>query len=264
MRNKLLCLAVLMAALTGACATETKSDAEPKEKMKVAALTISSPENGASIKGNVVDLEIKVTGINIVKADGDTSGKSGHFHVFIDRDPVAVGEVIPKEAGIVHSADNPIRITGLTKGEHEFTVVVGDGAHKRIALPDDAEPAATVEVDVEGPSVDASAPAELAAGQELTIEVKVDGVTLVGADADQGPAGTTGHLHVLVDPAAAPAADGKAIAKDERNIHTTSTSIKIPAALLTPGEHTIWVVLGDKTHVPFGPLVADKITVTVK
>lgn len=257
-----LLIVAISVLLLGACA-QNETDA-PDESVETSALEILEPNDGAKIKGNVVDLKVEVTGIEIVKADGDTSGDTGHFHVFIDRESVDVGEVIPREAGIVHSVDNPIRITGLSKGRHTFTVVVGDGAHNRIALPNDDEAEATVTVEVQGPTVDATAPSEIAAGQDLTIEVTVDGVTLVAADKDQGSEGTTGHLHVLIDPATAPAANGQPIPKDEKNIHTTETTIKILSSVLPTGEHTIWVVLGNKTHVPFSPLVLDKITITVK
>lgn len=84
------------------------------------------------VEGDTAVLTMKVGGVTIVAADGDTSGNSGHYHVFIDREPVKEGEVIPKEAGIVHSADNPIRVPGLSPGEHELTVVLGDGNHTRI------------------------------------------------------------------------------------------------------------------------------------
>lgn len=84
------------------------------------------------VEGDTAVLTMKVGGVTIVAADGDTSGKSGHFHVFIDREPVKEGEPIAKEDGIVHSAENPIRVPGLTPGEHELTVVLGDGNHTRI------------------------------------------------------------------------------------------------------------------------------------
>ncbi|MGH9194710.1 MAG: DUF4399 domain-containing protein, partial [Acidimicrobiia bacterium] len=95
-------------------------------------IEIESPDQGALIKGNVVPLRVNAEGISIVKADGDTSGKTGHFHIFIDREPTEVGQVIPKEAGIVHSADNPVTLAGLTKGEHRLVAVLGDGAHTRL------------------------------------------------------------------------------------------------------------------------------------
>ncbi|HUR48997.1 MAG TPA: DUF4399 domain-containing protein [Acidimicrobiales bacterium] len=86
----------------------------------------------AKVEGNTAVLTMKVGGVTIVAANGDTSGKSGHYHAFIDREPVKEGQAIPKEDGIVHSADNPIRIPGLSPGKHEITVVLGDGNHTRI------------------------------------------------------------------------------------------------------------------------------------
>ena len=254
----------ICAVLLCACTQQDQDKDEPKKTEDPAALQILEPADEATIEGNVVELKLEVDGLEIVKADGDTSGKTGHFHVFIDRDAVAVGETIPKEAGIIHSTSNPIKVTGLSKGSHELTVVVGDGTHKRIGLAGDEDASASVNVEVEGPSVDASAPTELTLGQDLTIEVKVDGVSILAADKDEGAAGTTGHLHAFIDPAEDPAADGKPIPKDATHIHTTETSIKVAAALLTAGEHTIWIVLGDKSHIPYGPLVADKVTFTVK
>src|SRR4051794_40004775 len=72
----------------------------------------------STVAGNVVTIPVTVKGIKIVKADGDTSGKTGHFHVFIDRRPLKPGATIPKLRGIVHTADNPIKLYGLTPGTH--------------------------------------------------------------------------------------------------------------------------------------------------
>ena len=96
------------------------------------------------VEGDTAVLTMKVSGITIVAADGDTSGKSGHFHVFVDREPVKEGETIPKVDGIVHSADNPIRIPGLSPGEHDITVVLGDGNHTRIHAEVEAETMVTI------------------------------------------------------------------------------------------------------------------------
>lgn len=217
-------------------------------------LSILSPATGTTIKGNVVSLALDVTGLEIKKADADTSGKSGHFHVFIDREPVAAGVTIPKEAGIVHSADNPVKIPGLSVGQHTFKVVVGNGAHARIG-----DVVAETSVTVAGPSIDASAAPTAKAGEAITVAVKASGVTLIAAPDDKGPAGTTGHLHLFID--RDPTAAGQAIPKEDGIIHTAETTVTVPG--LTAGEHTIWVVLGDATHTPFNPQVADKVTITV-
>lgn len=98
----------------------------------------------AKVEGTTARVTMKYSGFTIVAADGDTSGNSGHFHVFIDREPVKQGETIPQETGIIHSAANPIEIPGLTSGEHKLTVVLGDGNHVRIR--GDLEDEVTVKV----------------------------------------------------------------------------------------------------------------------
>jgi hypothetical protein len=217
------------------------------------SLSISSPSPGTSVRGNVVDLKVSVSGIEIIKANDDTSGKTGHYHVFIDRDPLPVGQSIPKEAGIVHSADSPIKITGLSVGEHRFIVVLGDGKHIRLGRVQ-----ARTTVTVEGPSVDAKAPTRASTGQPVTVEVAVQGVRLLKAADDPGTGGT-GHLHLFID--REPTPPGQSIPTQEGIIHTAETKVEVPD--LAAGDHTIWVVLGDKAHVPFDPPVMDKVVVTV-
>jgi hypothetical protein len=248
-------LILILAALTlfaGACAgdsdvsTTDDDDAGP-------TLSIVSPKPDAHIEGNTVLLELETTGIAIKGADGDTSGSSGHFHIFIDTDPVAAGAVIPKTPQVVHSADNPVAIPGLTIGDHTLRVVLGDGAHNRIG---DVEESVSVHVD--GPELDAKAPATLAAGQPLTIDVTLAGVTLVKADGDTS--GKTGHLHAFVD--VPPVDPGEAIpVGNPAIIHSATSPITVTG--LTPGEHTIWIVLGDGAHTAFTKPVRDKVVVNV-
>jgi hypothetical protein len=246
-RKALMLILAALALLAAACGDTARTTAQNGP-----SLTISSPRTGSITQGNVVRLDLEATGIDIVKADGDTSGKTGHYHVFIDREPVAAGALIERAAGIVHSADDPVVLTGLSVGYHTFTVVLGDGGHRRIG-----NASARTQVEVKGPSVDATAPATSAAGQPLSVDVTVQGVTLIAADGDVS--GKTGHLHVFVD--RDPTTAGQAIPKEAGIIHTAATPITVEG--LTTGEHTIWVVLGDGVHVPFAPMVADKLTVTV-
>jgi len=248
--NRMRHAGLVLAAL--AIATAACGDSKDATPSTAPTLRIVSPAAGTTVRGNVVTLDLVVNGVSIVKADGDTSGRTGHFHVFIDREPVAAGAVIPKEPGIVHSADDPLTIPGLRIGEHRFVVVLGNGAHQRIG---DAK--AEVTVKVGGPSVDASAPATVKAGEAVPVQIAVEGVTLVKADGDTS--GTTGHLHLFIDQA--PTAAGQVIPKIDGIIHTAETTVSIPG--LAAGEHVIWVVLGDGNHMPFTPAVADKIIVTV-
>jgi hypothetical protein len=251
LKVRALAMLVVLAFVGTACAGVQKDEAED-QTAAAPSLTLGA----ASVEGNVATLPVTLKDFEIVKADGDTSGKTGHFHVFIDRDPIAVGEVIPKEKGIVHSADNPIKVWGLKPGHHEFTVVLGDGTHKRI----DAGAEDSTELDVKGASVWGTVPATAMKGDDVTVELESKGVEIVKADGDMS--GKTGHYHVLVDPATPPKA-GMTIpeAKEGSVYHTTESSVTISD--LAVGEHTIWIVLGDGTHMAFDPPVMDKKTVTV-
>jgi hypothetical protein len=261
LRLRTLVLVAVLAIVGASCATadDTGSEATdtPAETDASGESSLAFGDVEESVEGNVVTLpvELDVEGFEIVKADGDDSGDTGHFHVFIDSDPVAEGETIPVKKGeIVHSADNPIKVWGLEPGEHEFTIVVGDGTHQRIL--GDLEDSATV--DVKGPGVHGTPTVD---GSDVTVDLDSEGVEIVKAD---GEASTeSGHYHVLVDPASPPEA-GKVIpeANDETIFHSAEDSVTIPD--LEKGEHIIWVVLGNGTHMAFDPPVMDKLTVTVE
>ena len=241
--------------LAGACggddsenvADTTTTSRETNTGDRPSSVTILSPEDGAEVRGNVVPLELDADGVTIVKADGDDSGRTGHYHVFVDKEPLAPGAEIPKESGILHSADDPVQVTGLSVGRHRLTVVLGNGQHVRLG---DAE--AQISVDVKGPSIDASAPSTARAGSPVKVETEAEGVQIqMGGN----------HLHLFVDrgptPAGAPIPVG-----DPAIIHTPQLTTEIPN--LPPGEHVITVVVGDAGHVPFDPPVLDKVTVTVQ
>jgi len=247
--------------VSGACGSSSKSSTPSNSPTTTSVSSQASGQQSlslvtplpASVKGNVVTLDLKADGVTIVKPDGDTSGKTAHYHVFIDRDPTAAGQGIPKEAGIIHTADNPVTLAGMTTGSHRIVVVLGDGNHTRLGT---SQVEGTVKV--EGPSVQASAPAPAPQGQDVKITAQVDGVQLVAPDGDTS--GKTGHLHFFVDRPPTPA--GQPIPKEAGIIHTADTTATLPG--LTPGEHTVWIVVGDGAHVPLNPPVEAKVTFTVQ
>lgn len=106
----------------------------------------------------------------------------------------------------------------------------------------------------------------------FTVKFGIEGMALKPAG-DHTP--HTGHHHLLVDVDKAPVADmplpaslmpqaGTALPDGPQVLHfgkaQTETSIT-----LTPGKHTLQLILGDQFHVPFKPsVVSQKITVEVK
>ena len=71
----------------------------------------------------------------------------------------------------------------------------------------------------------------------------------------------TGHHHLLIDKDELPAMD-KPMGGDVIHFGGGQTETTVT---LEPGEHTLQLILGDKSHVPHNPaVVSEKITVIVK
>ena len=74
----------------------------------------------------------------------------------------------------------------------------------------------------------------------------------------------TGHHHLIVDTTLSPDELKEPIASDAKHIHfgggQTETMVTLP-----PGRHTLQLVLGDWSHIPFNPpIMSPVVTVTVK
>jgi len=72
----------------------------------------------------------------------------------------------------------------------------------------------------------------------------------------------TGHHHLIVD---APLPDvGKTIPTDDKHLHFGGGQTET-VLTLSPGQHTLQLLLGDYLHIPHTPpIVSEKITITVK
>jgi len=74
----------------------------------------------------------------------------------------------------------------------------------------------------------------------------------------------TGHHHLLIDTSLTPEQAKEPLPADDHHLHfgggQTETTLTLP-----PGRHTLQLVLGDWSHVPFNPpIVSPVITVDVK
>jgi Domain of unknown function (DUF4399) len=74
----------------------------------------------------------------------------------------------------------------------------------------------------------------------------------------------TGHHHLVIDATLSPEELKQPIPSDAKHVHfgggQTETMVTLP-----PGRHTLQLVLGDWTHIPFNPpIMSPVITVTVK
>lgn len=217
------------------------------EDLKIAGL----PEDGR-LAGNVAKVELSGAGVKIVEPDGDTSGQTGHYVVFVNREPVALGAKIPTERGVIETTEGEVTIPGFTAGPHTFSLVLADGAHRRMGTK-----AATASFTVTSPTLAASALATSPAKQPVIISVAVEGV---GVQPPDGSSATgTGHFDVFID--REPTALDKPVPSEAGIVHTGERTISV--ADLSGGEHELWVVLVRGDESPFAPMVADKVVVEV-
>jgi len=85
------------------------------------------------------------------------------------------------------------------------------------------------------------------------------GVAPAGVEKDK-----TGHHHILIDTKLTDEEAKAPLPMDAQHVHfgggQTETTLT-----LTPGPHTLQLVLGDWSHIPFSPLIASPvIKITVK
>ena len=126
-----------------------------------------------------------------------------------------------------------------------------------------------------GVSVLARAATPAPKGAEVSIVSPADGATVPKTfvvkfavkNIALAPAGdvtkNTGHHHLLIDVKTLPAAN-QPIPTDPNHVHFGKAQTQAEVTL-TPGEHTLQLMLGDSGHVPFDtPIVSEKITVNVK
>jgi hypothetical protein len=74
----------------------------------------------------------------------------------------------------------------------------------------------------------------------------------------------TGHHHLLIDTTLTPEQFQEPIPADDRHLHFGGGQTETMLTL-APGRHTLQLVLGDWSHVPFNPpIVSPVITVDVK
>jgi hypothetical protein len=97
-------------------------------------------------------------------------------------------------------------------------------------------------------------------GHPVAVKFGLQGMGVAPAGVDKK---NTGHHHLLIDLKGLPSLD-KPIPSDKHHKHfgkgQTETILELP-----PGKHTLQLILGDKSHIPFDPpVISEKITIWVR
>ncbi len=94
----------------------------------------------------------------------------------------------------------------------------------------------------------------------VTIKFGLQGMGVAPAGVDKA---NTGHHHLLIDVVKTPSLDAP-LPSDSHHKHygggQTETTI-----LLSPGNHTLQLIMGDRNHIPHDPpIMSEPITITVE
>ena len=132
-------LMAMMLVVLAACgggedeeATDEPTDVPTLEEtttVPAASVTFVVPADGATVT-SPVKVQMEATGVAIEPAAQGVKPNSGHFHIIVDGDCVAAGQVVPSDLTHIHygMAQKEAEIP-LTPGEHTLCLQVADAMH---------------------------------------------------------------------------------------------------------------------------------------
>ena len=273
----MLALLVTLAAHQSASA-QTTTTGGPSPSAQGAREYFVDLKDGATI-GTKTTIHFGLHGMGVAPAGSDKAN-SGHHHLLIDTELPPLDQPIPSDENHLHfgAGQTETELT-LTPGPHTLQLLFGDKNHIPQSPPVMSE---LVHVTVSDTPVAAPAPVSAAVpagphksppGAKVYIASPADGayvqptLTVRFGLVNMGvaPAGVekanSGHHHLLIDTPLPPL--DEPIPSDENHLHFGAGQTEATITL-TPGKHTLQLLLGDANHVPHQPPVySTPITVIV-
>ena len=242
-----------------------------------ASVSLIEPADGATVERKVT-VKFGVSGMELASA-GTSKPNSGHHHLLIDTPLPALDREIPSDLNHLHfgRAQTETEIT-LAPGDHTLQLLLGDHEH----LPHDPPIfSKVVHIRVANAALAKAAQAAPTAGRQpsppdaavyfvypTNRESIYPNSTIRFGLRNMGvaPAGVakpnTGHHHLLIDVDTPPL--NQPLPSDLNHVHfgNGQTEKKIT---LSPGEHTLQLILADERHIPHDPpVISERIKVFVK
>jgi hypothetical protein len=198
---------------------------------------------------------------------GSDRPNSGHHHLIVDDNLPPLNAPIPNDPHHLHfgAGQTEAEVT-LSPGEHTLQLLLGDKLHVPHVPPVMSQRIRVKVLPKGGPT--ASAP-----GAEVYFTDLKDGATVSSKltihfglkNMGVAPAGSdrpnSGHHHLLIDTELPPL--DQPIPNDPHHLHFGSGQTE-ETVTLSPGDHTLQLLFGDKDHVPHNPpLMSNRITVHV-
>ena len=199
---------------------------------------------------------------------GSDLPNAGHHHLIIDTPTPALNQPIPNDFNHLHfGAGQTGTEISLSPGKHTLQLIVGDKDHIPHNPPVMSE-IITVTVTGDSGQVAASPRRRSPPNAKVYIDNISDGQTIPSQtivrfgllNMGVAPAGVekenTGHHHLLVD--APPPPLDRPIPNDFNHLHFGGGQTEARLTL-SPGRHTIQLLLGDENHVPHDPPVISQL-----
>lgn len=262
---------LLIIAASGLAVGQTKAPGGPTPSPEGAKVYFVDLKDGATI-GAQTTLHFGLHGMGVAPAGSDKAN-SGHHHLLIDADLPPLDEPIPSDPNHMHfgAGQTEVDLT-LTPGPHTLQLLLGDKNHIPHSPPVMSDLIHVTVSDASAAPVVAAAPAAPDAGGRhtsppnakayflfpadgavvpLSLKVRfgLDNMSVVRAGVD---APNSGHHHLIID-APLPPFD-EPIPNDENHLHFGAGQTEANITL-TPGKHTLQLLLGDANHVPHIPPV---------
>ncbi len=268
-------IAIVICLIASAAAfAQTAAAGGPTPSPPGAMVYFIDLKDGATIGPNTtIHFGLKHMGI---APAGTDKANTGHHHLLIDTDLPPLNQPIPNDENHLHFGGGQTEVDlALTPGPHTLQLLLGDKNHVPHSPPVMSD---KIHVTV---AESAPAPATATAGgrhksppgakvyiisptngayvsSTLTVQFGLSSMGIAPAGVDKP---NTGHHHLLID-VPLPPFDAP-IPNDENHLHFGAGQTEATISL-TPGRHTLQLLLGDAFHMPHDPPVfSQPITVIV-
>ncbi len=229
-------------------------------------LTITDPQNGATISGTDLMVMIQVTNFNIVDKQGQAAvSGEGHVHYYLDYDaPTTQGQPAVPPSGVIWQtiASTTYTFHNVNAGSHFVSVELVNNDHTPL------NPAVTAKVTVtmtspSGPTLTLLQPqaGSTITGPNVTVSIQVANFNIVDKQGQPAVTGE-GHVHYYLD-YNAPTTQGQPAVPPNGTIWQTIASTTYTFHNVTVGSHFVSVELVNNDHTPLNPAVTAKVSFTV-
>lgn len=247
---------------SGSAASPSSSMAmSMSEAESMMATKFVSPQNGAVVTGNSIDVKVAVSHYQLSCALAGKAPKEGFGHYHIELDHALVNMFCTDTA--------TISMQNVTPGQHTLTVLPALNDHQEVTKGKEdmtftyqpASPLAAITAASLGtPSIKILSPhAGDTVSGDFTIQVAINNFNASCDLLGKANLAGYGHWHLNVD-----SMSGPMMGMATMLGMACSPAFQASTQGLKPGHHTFFALLVDNQHAPLMPEVADKVDLIVR